>query len=443
MAARAQATPARALFQFKIANQAAESRSLLELRERMAIENDIAREHLRSDLDPLRVAAAGASRLLGLERELAARRHEAEADLGRTEKRIAKAIQELAVEGAKGSTSTSSAEPARALAEALTAFRESERHLLAHVRAQAESDAARLAGAVEGAGASAALREAHAWHRERVIDLAAREGVPATEAAPGGGPARSPADRIEEDLRRRVEDAREAARAGTFTAPSATTADDPHLTYLFAAHARDVNHGRAEAALRVEPGEARERLRDAAERIALGDLSPDALRRAASATLEARPEVTLAPSRELPRAPEALIERYTALRNVLREEAGAIVDTAGAASESTLERVFMRASEMVRLHQRIETLERKQLDLPEPPAGLAPGSVPHGVAWLSLAMSKGLEPAQAAAHLANATRATFLAVGSASARVAGSLARSAAHLAVSATLDHVRRVMHS
>ncbi|HEX4954035.1 MAG TPA: hypothetical protein VF017_11650, partial [Thermoanaerobaculia bacterium] len=156
---------------------------------------------------------------------------------------------------------------------------------------------------------------------------------------------------------------------------------------------------------------ARDRLPDAAARVARGDVSPEALRQlnGSLVALDGAGSVRL-PGREAAGEAREWVARFVALEKEIRRDAATLQQLGSQAPGEVRQRLLANASEAVGLHQRLERLQRALLQIADPgkaPEGLTPTA--WKTAWLLKAVEKGLSPDLAASQLGNLAKAPALA----------------------------------
>ncbi len=188
---------------------------------------------------------------------------------------------------------------------------------------------------------------------------------------------------------------------------------------------------------------ARDRLPEAAGRVARGDLSPEALRQlnGSLVALDGAGSVRL-PAREAAGEPREWVARFVQVEREIRQDAAALQKLGAQAPAELRQRLLAHASEAVGIHQRLERLQRTLLQVADPgkaPEGISPSA--WKTAWLLKAVEKGLSPDLAASQLGNLAKAPALA----SSLIPGGKALGASLMAVrfaaGLAYRHVERVL--
>jgi hypothetical protein len=429
-------------------------------------------------------SAEARPRLLALEGEIARRRAGFETDLAQAEARLGAAVERLerlAVEvQARPDLDGVERYPeaTQAYARAALAHREAEQRFLSATLAQVTLDRQRSAAALLEDSEDGAARGGHERLLSREIALArqtGQEGEPsiggrasAEELRRQLSEATARADALRANLRGRGLTAlgefeaaererlvtqqflelaaiRAAAARGEASLDARLSHRDPRRALeAFLGHQRELTErGIAESRLAAAGTDAGDRLRRAAERVAGGDLSTEALRRLnGEIVVTAETRHLSVPGYRTPESPEQLLARYRELRKQVQADSARLASRTGRVPPAELGRLLQRSAEVIHIHQRLEAAQRRIFGIAHP------GKAPHGisqtawdVAWLQRAMEKGLLPSVATAHLGNAARTPFAAAGLALPGKAATVALLAVRFGARLAWSWTRRVL--
>ncbi len=163
-----------------------------------------------------------------------------------------------------------------------------------------------------------------------------------------------------------------------------------------------------EEALAVQAATAPERLRETVERVAAGDLSPEALRRLNAALLTEIPahQITLPVLSPGPEPRDGLGELARLAPEIL--QGAQRLARSERLSPEDAARLFGASAEAVTWLRQLDRAQRSAQGIPEP--GRPPREVselPWRAAWVEIASERGLPPQAAASHLGNLGRTSL------------------------------------